>query len=366
MSRRAPSDNREVAPREVGWMRRAIATATASQPHPNPRVGAVVMTPAGEQIGAACHVSPGTPHAEILALAEAGSRARGATVVTTLEPCSHHGRTPPCADALIEAGVARVVVGATDPDVKVAGAGLAKLRAAGIQVDSGVAVDEVYALDPGYFHHRLTGLPRFRVKLAATLDGQLAAADGTSQWITSPEARQDGHHLRALADAVMVGAGTLRADAPALDVRRASFGARQPRPVAVAGETPLPDSRRLYARNPLIYAPAPINPIPDAETVVAAGTSGVDLPTMAKDLAGRGLLEILVDGGPRLATSLLASGLVDQLTVYFGAKVAGGVGLPMFSAVFSTLDTATDVEILAVTKVGPDLRVDAAVRMEKA
>lgn len=364
MSRRAPSDNREVDPREVGWMRRAIALATESQPHPNPRVGAVVLTPQGDEIGSAWHVTPGTPHAEVLALAQAGVGARGATVVTTLEPCSHDGRTPPCADALIAAGVATVIVGAVDPDRQVAGAGIEKLRAGGIEVIVGVAEAEVIGMDPGYFHQRRTGLPRFRVKLAATLDGQVAARDGTSQWITSPEARQDAHHLRARSDAVLIGAGTLRADDPRLDVRYQGFHGDQPQPVVIAGAAPLPPVRRLYDRSPLIYAPIPIAPIVGAEVVVAAGPAGVDLSTVAKDLADRGILEVLVDGGPTLATSFLDGGLADEVTLYLGAKLAGGVGLPMVSSVFATLADAIDVDISAVTKVGPDVRIDAKVRRE--
>ena len=174
---------------EVVWMRRAVALAAGSQPHPNPRVGALVLTPAGAEIGAAFHRSPGTSHAEVLALAQAGEAAFGATVVTTLEPCAHHGRTPPCTDALIAAGIAKVVVGAMDPDRHVAGRGVARLIDAGIEVVTGVAESDVIALDPGYFFHRRSGMPRIRLKLAATLDGQIAGRDGTSQWITSPEAR---------------------------------------------------------------------------------------------------------------------------------------------------------------------------------
>lgn len=366
MSRRALSDNREVDPREVGWMRRAVALAAESRPHPNPRVGATVLTPDGEEIGAAWHVTPGTPHAEVLALAQAGAAARGATVVTTLEPCSHEGRMPPCTDALIAAGVATVIVGAIDPDHQVAGSGIEKLRAAGIEVRTGVAEAEVVAMDPGYFHHRSTGLPRFRVKLAATLDGQIAAADGTSQWITSPQAREDAHRLRARADAVLIGAGTLRADDPALDVRLSSFEGSQPIPVILAGQRPLPAIRRIYDRSPLIYAPSGQALPGDHDVVPAPGADGVDLPTVAKDLASRGILEVLVDGGPRVATSFVAAGLADELTIYLGAKLAGGSGVAMFSSVFTTLSAALDVTIRDVTKVGPDLRIDAEILTESA
>lgn len=359
MSRRAPSDNREVDPRVNGWMRQAVAVAAASQPHPNPRVGAVVLNPGGDEVSAAFHEAPGTPHAEVLALRAAGSAAPGSTVVTTLEPCSHHGRTPPCTDALIDAGVTRVIIGATDPDVRVAGSGIAKLRAAGIDVIAGILEDEVIAADPGYFHHRRTGRPRFRVKLAATLDGQIAASDGTSQWITSAAARDDAHQLRAVADAVVVGAGTIRADNPLLDVRVDSFSGRQPRPVVIAGDGPLPTERRLYERDPVIYAPRPLETGVSTEVVVAAGPDGVDLAAVAKDLADRGILEVLVDGGPTLATSFVKGGLADEITLYFGAKLAVGTGLPMLTGPFATLADAMGVEILEVMKLGSDIRIDA-------
>lgn len=359
MSRRAPSDNREVDPRVDGWMRRAVALAAASQPHPNPRVGAVVLNPEGDEIAAAFHAGPGNPHAEVLALRAAGSAAAGSTVVTTLEPCSHHGRTPPCTEALIAAGVAQVIVGATDPDEQVSGSGIAQLRAAGIEVTTGLFEDDVIAADPGYFHHRRTGRPRFRVKLAATLDGQIAARDGTSQWITSEAAREDAHRLRAAADAVVVGAGTLRADDPLLSVRLDSFAGRQPQPVVIAGDGGLPPDRRLYERDPIVYAPGPLDTHPNCEVVVAAGPDGVDLAAVAKDLAGRGILEVLVDGGPTLATSFIKRGLADEITLYFGAKLAVGTGLPMLTGPFATLADAARVEIREVAKLGTDIRIDA-------
>jgi diaminohydroxyphosphoribosylaminopyrimidine deaminase/5-amino-6-(5-phosphoribosylamino)uracil reductase len=345
-------------------MRRAVALAAASQPHPNPRVGAAVLNPEGDEVSAAFHVGPGNPHAEVLALRAAGDAATGSTVVTTLEPCSHYGRTPPCTDALIAAGVARVIVGATDPDEKVAGSGIAQLRAAGIEVTTGVTEDEVIAADPGYFHHRRTGRPRFRIKLAATLDGQIAATDGTSQWITSEAAREDAHRLRAAADAVVVGAGTLRADDPLLNVRLDSFRGRQPQAVVIAGDAPLPADRRLYERDPIIYAPQPIAVKSGCEIVLAAGPDGVDLAAVAKDLADRGILEVLVDGGPTLATSFIKGGLTDEITLYFGAKLAVGSGLPMLTGPFATLADAAAVEIVEVVKLGSDIRIDARPKVD--
>lgn len=361
MSRRAPSDNREVDPRVDEWMRRAIALARDTRPHPNPRVGAVVLTPEGEEIAAGAHLGPGQSHAEVIALDAAGNRARGATLVSTLEPCSHFGRTPPCADAIIASGVSKVIVGAADPDERVSGRGVAKLRAAGVEVIEGVLEAEAESIDPGYFHHRRTGRPRFVIKLAATLDGQTAAADGTSQWITSPQAREDGHALRAAADAVLVGAGTLRADNPRLDVRLPEFVGPQPRPIVVAGSEELPADRVLYERDPIIYA---VREMPEhGDVVVAPQQDGVvDLQLMAKDLAGRGLLEILVEGGPTLASSLVAANLADRFVFYFGAAIGGGAGRPMFEGAFATLEDLMRVEIREVTKLGPDLRIDAVRR----
>ena len=361
MSRRAPSDNREVDSRVVGAMLRAVALATDTQPHPNPRVGAIVLDPAGSEVAVGAHTGPGNPHAEVEALRAAGDRAAGSTVVTTLEPCNHTGRTPPCTEALINAGVARVVVGAVDPDDKVAGRGIAALRAAGVEVIEDVCTAEVIAMDPGYHHHRRTGRPRFRLKLAATLDGQAAARDGSSQWITGEEARRDVHHLRSRADAVMVGAGTLLADDPSLDVRlvEAPF---QPRPVVIAGNRPLPATRRLYQRHPLIFVPREVPSAPDGvEIVVAGGGSNVDLGIVAKELAARGLLEVLVEGGPTLGKELLKQSLVDELTTYLGARLAAGEGRPMIAGEFLTLSDALHLDIFQVQIIGIDIRVDATI-----
>ena len=195
-------------------MQMAIKAAAPTRPHPNPRVGAVVVDVGGIVLSVGAHFGPGQAHAEVVALEQAGERTPGATMFVTLEPCAHRGKTPPCTTALIEAGISRVVVGAVDPDPRVAGKGIEELEAAGIEVEVGLLAAEVHALDPGYFRHRSTGQPAVTLKSAATLDGQVAADDGTSQWITSESTRQDGHALRAAADAVMVGAGTLLADDP--------------------------------------------------------------------------------------------------------------------------------------------------------
>ncbi len=332
--------------------------AAATFPHPNPRVGAVVVAPDGTAIAEDVHAGPGTPHAEAAAVAAAGSAARGATVYVTLEPCAHQGQTPPCTEVLIAAGVGRVVVGAQDPDPRVNGRGIAMLREAGVEVTiSGAAVAE--RIDPGYFHHRRTGRPLVTLKIAATIDGQVAASDGTSQWITSPAAREDGHRLRAAADAVLVGAGTLREDDPELTVRLKDFTGRQPRAVVVAGTQPLPAERKLYDRDPLIYVPGLLSDPPAGATRASAdGSATVDLGMMLDDLGSRGVVDLLVEGGPTLAAALLAAGCVNRLVVYLGAKLAGGRGHGMFRAGFPTLSAARQAVIADVRRLGPDLRMD--------
>jgi diaminohydroxyphosphoribosylaminopyrimidine deaminase/5-amino-6-(5-phosphoribosylamino)uracil reductase len=341
-------------------MERALALAAGTSPHPNPRVGAVVVARDGSVLAEHAHEGPGTAHAEAAAVAAAGGAARDAIVYVTLEPCAHRGNTPPCAEQLIRAGVGSVVIGAIDPDARVNGRGVAMLRGAGIEVTiSNPAVAE--QVDPGYFHHRRTGRPRVTLKAAATIDGQVAAADATSRWITSADARADGHRLRAAADAVLVGAGTLREDDPSLTVRLEGYSGRQPQAVVVAGGRPLPADRKLYGRDPLVYAPAALHDPPPGITVVPAaideGTE-VDFEMMLDDLGRRGVVDLLVEGGPTVAAALLAAGLVDRLIVYLGAKVAGGHGRSMFEAEFPTLAAARDVAITQVRRLGPDLRLD--------
>jgi diaminohydroxyphosphoribosylaminopyrimidine deaminase/5-amino-6-(5-phosphoribosylamino)uracil reductase len=275
----------------------------------------------------------GGPHAEVEALAAAGPAAAGATAWVTLEPCSHHGRTPPCADALIAARVGRVVVGVEDPDTRVAGQGIERLRRAGIQVDVGVCRDEVEAQLAPYLKHRRTGRPWVVLKLAATLDGGTAAPDGKSQWITSPEARADAHQLRADSDAVLVGAGTVRADDPALTVRH------------VAGRDP--------QRVVLGTAPA------GAKVLPAIELSG-EPEDVLDDLGERGFLQVLVEGGATVAHAFHHAGGVDRYVLYLAPAFFGGDDA---RALFAgpgaqTIDALWRGRILDVRPVGPDLRVE--------
>lgn len=362
MTRRV-EDNLFRAHRVDEMMRHAIGLTETTAPHPNPRVGAIVVNPAGEVVAERAHIKAGTAHAEAAALADAGPAGRGATLIVTLEPCAHHGTTPPCTEAIIQAGVRRVFVGALDPDVRVAGRGVARLRDAGIEVKTGIEEDAVVANDPAYFHHRATGLPLVTLKLATTLDGQAAAADRTSQWITSPEARQDAHRLRSSHDAVLVGAGTVIADDPHLDVRLDGYSGRQPRPIVVAGTRPIPPDATVLQRDPIVFIGEVANPPPhDGATVIPmAGADGVDLARVVKHLGSEGVLSVLIEGGPTIAGSALAAGVVDRIVLYYGAKLAGGTGLPAIAGAFATIDDTLEVSITKITPIGPDFRVDASI-----
>jgi diaminohydroxyphosphoribosylaminopyrimidine deaminase/5-amino-6-(5-phosphoribosylamino)uracil reductase len=337
-------------------MTEAIALAADAMPHPNPRVGAVVLRADGEIVGTGAHRDgPGHPHAEVVALEQAGNLATGGTLIVTLEPCDHEGRTPPCTALIRSSGLARVVVGALDPDTRVSGRGVAALRKAGLSVDTGVEAPAVEAMDPGYFHHRRTGRPLVTLKAALTLDGQAAASDGTSQWITSPQARQDAHLLRRRSDAVMVGAGTVRADDPRLTARAGEPG-HQPRPVVVAGRQPLPPGAAVLERDPVVFAPAQIEGSVDA--VVLPGTDGVDLGAALDHLGREGIVDLLVEGGPRIAGAMWRAGLVDRGVFYLAARIGGGVGFGPFEGSFATLGDATPIVIESAVPIGPDLRVD--------
>jgi diaminohydroxyphosphoribosylaminopyrimidine deaminase / 5-amino-6-(5-phosphoribosylamino)uracil reductase len=320
---------------DEAWMAEALAMARGvrTSTSPNPWVGAVVV-PAGDGPAAlGATQPPGGPHAEVVALDLAGGDARGATVYVTLEPCSHHGRTPPCVDALIAAGVARVVVAVLDPDPRVSGSGVAALRQAGITVDVGVGHQEVTALLLPYLTQRRTGRPYVVLKLAATLDGRIAAPDGTSQWITSAPARLDVHQLRAESDAIVVGAGTVRTDDPALTVRD------------VVGPSP----RRV------VLGSAP----PGASVLPALEHNG-DLSPLLDRLGAEGVLQLLVEGGAGVAHRFHAEGLVDRYVIYLAPALLGGDdGVPLF--VGAGVATMADVwrgRFDAVTRLGPDVRID--------
>ncbi len=311
---------------------------------PRPWVGAVIV-PGSPAAGSAVHVGATDgktgPHAEVVALDAAGESARGATLYVTLEPCSHHGRTPPCADAVIEAGVERVVVGVADPDPQVAGEGIARLRAAGIYVEVGVCAAEVRDQLAAYLTHRTTGRPHVVLKLAATLDGGTAAPDGTSQWITGDDARADAHRLRAESDAVLVGAGTVRADDPRLTVRHPEL------------------SELTDDQQPLRVV---LGEIPEGASVLPAESLSGDIADVLDDLGERGILQVLVEGGAGVAHEFHRRGLVDQYVLYLAPALFGGDdALSLFAGPGSgSLDELWRGSIRKVRRLGDDLRIDLA------
>ena len=341
---------------DVELMRRAMAQAAAvrSTTAPNPWVGCVIVTdPAPGTTGTTdtaaptdapvaafegATAPPGGPHAEVAALAAAGDAARGATLYVTLEPCAHQGRTPPCTEAIVAAGVARVVVGIEDPDPLVAGRGLAALRGAGIEVTVGVAADEVAEQLAPYRKHRTTGQPWVVLKLAASLDARTAAPDGTSRWITGEAARHDVHLLRSRSDAVLVGAGTVRTDDPELTVRL-DDGLERAQPLRV-----------VLGRAP---TGARVHP--------ALELSG-DLDGVLTELGRRGVVQLLVEGGATVAHDFHAAGLVDRYVLYLAPAFFGGDdGRPLFAGPGAgTIGDVWRGRLVSVEKLGEDLRVEVA------
>ncbi|MBC5785002.1 bifunctional diaminohydroxyphosphoribosylaminopyrimidine deaminase/5-amino-6-(5-phosphoribosylamino)uracil reductase RibD [Ramlibacter sp. USB13] len=340
---------------------------------PNPRVGCVLEDAAGRILGEGHTQEAGGPHAEIAALQDAARRGNpvaGATAYVTLEPCSHHGRTGPCCDALVAAGIARVVASAQDPNPLVAGQGFARLRAAGVAVEVGPGAEATRELNIGFFSRMVRGTPWVRMKVAASLDGQTALADGQSQWITAEAARADGHAWRARAGAILTGIGTVLEDDPRLDVRLAPVG-RQPPLVVVDSRLQTPADAALFAvpgRPVWIYAAARE---PEAQQRLEArgatvthlpGAGGkVDLAALLKDLGGRGVNELHVESGFKLNGSLLREGLVDEFLVYLAPRLLGaGRGMVNIGPL-AGLDDAVPLEFTDVQRVGVDLRVVARI-----
>ena len=317
-----------------------LALTVRGSTAPNPWVGSVLVPRGdGRPLYEGATLPPGGAHAEVVAieLAEAAGHASGATLYTTLEPCSHHGRTPPCVDAIIRAGVARVVVAVTDPDENVSGRGIRALREAGIDVTIGVCETEVSDDLAPYLKHRRTGRPWVVLKLALSLDGRTAAPDGSSRWITGEEAREDVHRLRAGSDAVLVGAGTVRSDDPELTAR----------------STPPPDQQPLR----VVLGAAP----PEARVQPALELSG-DLGEVLDELGRRGILQVLVEGGPKVAHEFHSAGLVDRYVLYLAPALFGGDdGRSVFSGPGAqTMSELWRGRLLSVERLGEDIRVEVA------
>ncbi len=345
---------------------------------PNPSVGCVIVAADGAVVGRGRTGPRGRPHAETQALAMAGAAARGGTAYVTLEPCSHHGQTPPCADALAAAGMARVVVAAGDPDPRVNGAGLARLRDAGITVQEGLMAEAAHETLAGFFMRVRQGRPLVTLKLATTLDGRIATRTGASRWITGPAARRAVHALRGQHDAVMVGAGTIAADDPDLTCRLPGYAARPTvrivadgrlrtppgaRIVATAHDSPswllyhtdgLPDGVTLYGAPPGELVPSRAQRLAEAGArciLVPPGPGGIDLPLALGALGTRGLTRVLVEGGARLASALLRADLVDRLVWFHAAGVIGGDGLPAVQG----LDVDELAQMRRFRPIGPTL-----------
>jgi diaminohydroxyphosphoribosylaminopyrimidine deaminase/5-amino-6-(5-phosphoribosylamino)uracil reductase len=336
---------------------------------PNPRVGCVLVRDGGI-VGEGWHERAGAPHAEVNALRAAGDRARGATAYVTLEPCSHHGRTPPCAEALIEAGVSRVVAAMTDPNPLVAGKGLAMLQAAGIVTASGLLESEARELNIGFVSRMTRGRPWLRLKAAASLDGKTALNNGVSQWITGPDARQDGQRWRARACAILTGIGTVRDDDPQLNVRAVAT-TRQPLRVVVDSKLETPLSARVLQGGRVLIAAA----VDDekranllrsagAEVLVLPSAAGkVELKNLLEELGRRGINEVHVEAGFKLNGSLLREGLVDELLLYLAPCLIGHEASGLFNLPeLTSLDGRRRLQIRDLRQIGEDIRLIARLR----
>lgn len=349
---------------------------------PNPRVGCV-MVREGEIVGEGWHCRAGEPHAEIHALRQAGDRARGADVYVTLEPCSHHGRTPPCSDALIAAGVARVVAAMEDPNPQVSGKGLAQLARAGIKVETGMMQNEAERLNPGFVRRMRIGRPWVRCKLAMSLDGRTALANGMSQWITGEAAREDAQYWRARSSAIITGIGTVLADDPALTVRLkpsvwAEHGCggeiRQPLRVVMDTQLRMPLKAQMLKQPGRTWIFTASEDQAAAQSLTAEGATvmyfpspvggaGVNASAALQRLAGEGINEVWVEAGPTLSGALLREGLIDQLIVYVAPLLMGDIARGLFYLpAFNNLADCIALDIVDVRAVGNDWRITAQVK----
>lgn len=355
-------------------MRRAVALARRAWPSPNPRVGAVIVSQ-GKLVGQGRHERAGEAHAEVHALRQAGEKGRGATAYVTLEPCSHHGKTGPCADALLRAGVTRVLAGVIDPNPKVAGKGIAYLRQAGVEAEAGVLQEECSRLIAGHSSYYKTGLPYVVWKYAMTLDGKVAARTGRSRWITGEDSRREVHRMRRDADAVVTGIGTALADDPGLGVRMVQPD-HQPLRVIIDSRARLPlESHVLHSEGGQVVviasAAAPrdsVRGLEDAGAVVlTAGEDTVDLRQAMACLADRmSVREVLLESGPQLSAAMVDAGLVHEVVCFVAPGMFGGVTAPGPLAGIGVEDPAEAIqgEIVRTRRFGKDLAIYA--RLEAA
>ena len=359
------------------WMAKAIQLAKKGlyTTHPNPRVGCVLVKDQ-QIIGQGFHVKAGEGHAEVNALADAKQDVAGATAYVTLEPCSHQGKTPPCADALINAGVARVVYGMQDPNPEVSGNGLAKIKKAGIEIIGPVLESDCEALNPGFIKRMREGLPYVRVKLAMSMDGRTAMESGESQWITDSAARLDVQRLRAQSDAIVTGIGSVLADNPSMTVRIDNNdqeadpkSVRQPiRVIMDTALSILPEAKILYPANQAwVFS---VEEEVEAEHLEVLTKKGVtvrfsprgedgrlDLLDAMEQLADAGVNEVLLEAGAELAGGFLEAGLIDEIVVYMAPKLLGSSARPLFKLPLEAMDEAVDLTLKSVRQVGQDVRL---------
>ena len=333
---------------------------------PNPRVGCVIVKN-GEIVGEGAHLKAGEPHAEVLALRQAGEQAKGATAYVTLEPCSHFGKTPPCADALVQAGVAKVIAAMQDPNPLVAGQGLARLSGQGIEVASGLMQAQVEALNLGFISRMIKNMPFVRSKIAASLDGKTALENGTSQWVTGEAARRDVQHWRARSCAIMTGVGTVLQDNPSLTVRDIALE-RQPLRVVVDSHLRTPVNAKVLQNGRTLIAFA-LDSEDKAEALFEAGVELLCIPneadkvclkTLLSHLASNEINEVMVEGGEGLNGAMLAQGLIDELLIYYAPKIMGSAAKSMFSMPpFANMNQALNLQVLDVRQFGDDIRMRA-------
>jgi diaminohydroxyphosphoribosylaminopyrimidine deaminase / 5-amino-6-(5-phosphoribosylamino)uracil reductase len=362
------------------FMARAIGLAKKGlySTMPNPRVGCVLVQ--GENVvGEGWHVRAGEGHAEVNAIAAAGDQARGATAYVTLEPCSHTGKTGPCCEALVNAGVARVVYGMEDPNPQVGGRGLAYLKDKGIEVDGSALEMEVYDLNPGFVKRMETGLPLVRCKLATSLDGRTAMASGESKWVTGPKARANVQALRARSCAVVTGIGSILHDDSSLTVRSEEMNLENPalaaekqplRVVLDSNQQLKPEAKVLQSPAPVLVVSAQATPNPDlllgdgaaagqvAEQICLAGTDGrIDLQAVVEELGRRQCNEVLVEAGSTLSGAFLRQGLLDELVIYMAPKLLGSNARPLFDLPLNTMGAQLPLEVKDFRQVGGDWRI---------
>lgn len=361
---------------DMRFMARAIQIARKGlyTTHPNPRVGCLLVKDA-EIVGQGYHLRAGEPHAERNALADAGNRAYGSTAYVTLEPCCHHGRTPPCTEGLIQAGIKRVVIAMLDPNPLVAGKGKKKLIEMGIAVDTGVLESQARALNPGYIKRMVEGLPFVRCKLAMSLDGRTAMASGESQWITTTAARQDVQRLRAHSSAIMTGAGTVVADNPALNVRNSPPGSeespplQQPLRVVLDPQLTISPNAKILQKPGTCLVVSSVNKIDAAAKLSAAGAEVVTLAgseeqialePLLKFLATKEVNEVLIESGSTLAGSALAEGLIDELIIYAAPHIMGDSAQGLFHLPQLTkMEQRIELRLKDLRMVGQDIRIIA-------